>query len=84
MGRLRRSDRHRGNDGCWREAVATVRSSGGPLTDLIPAAHPLGPEPLKMPLFRSLIGDKRRVAWASGKRAAGAPYIDGLMPSFSV
>ena len=34
-----------------REAVAAVRSSGGPLTDLTPAAHPLGREPLKMPLF---------------------------------
>ena len=32
-----------------REAVAAVRSSGGPLTDLTPAARPLGREPLKMP-----------------------------------
>src|SRR5262249_45373425 len=32
-----------------REAVAGVRSSGGLLTDLTPAAHPLGREPLKMP-----------------------------------
>src|SRR5262249_13228856 len=31
-----------------REAVATVRSGGGPLTDLTPAAHPLGREQLKM------------------------------------
>src|SRR5262249_34930722 len=37
------------NVGCRREAGAAVRSSGGPLTDLIPAAHPLGREPLKMP-----------------------------------
>src|SRR5215469_6963877 len=31
-----------------REAVAAVRFSGSPLTDLTPAAHPLGREPLKM------------------------------------
>src|SRR6516165_9957458 len=39
------------NVGCRREAVAAVRSSGGPLTDLTPAARPLGREPLKMPHF---------------------------------
>src|SRR5205823_3824965 len=33
-----------------RDAVAAVHSSGGPLTDLTPAAHPLGRGPLKMPL----------------------------------
>ena len=32
-----------------REAVAAVRSSGGPLTDSTPALHPLRREALKMP-----------------------------------
>jgi hypothetical protein len=43
------ADDELGNDRLRRETIAAIRSSGGPLTDLTPAAHPRGQEPLKMP-----------------------------------
>jgi len=46
FGRGGRNERNR------REAVAAVRSSGGPLTDSTPALHPLRREALKMPHSR--------------------------------
>ena len=48
-----------------REAVAAVRSSGGPLTDSTPALHPLRREALKMPPLRPLdqVGSNGSVGW---------------------